>query len=155
MADPSDTVLELLAEELRQTRKSAEKLIESTDNLASQEYVDKLHADTEKKQRRFVITTVVAVLFAVFFAATNTFLLFQLKSVADNNRQSSQILIECSTPSMPGDVHQCFDRATEFSERVLENQRELLKNQEEILNRIERLLIRIDVKLDKQNGQSP
>lgn len=140
-------LLEGITDSLRKTGENTAELRMSIDNLASQEYVDELHGDSLRTQRRQLWITATIVFFAVLFSGINMFLLFQVLHIAEDNNVNNEILVDCLTESLPNETHECYERASEFSDRLLDNQNQILDN-------IEDLLIQIEEQTDRpQNGQ--
>lgn len=116
------------------TRQTMEQLIASTEGLASQDYVNELHTQQTKRQRRLFWTTVtfgvlgLLALTALIVGAVKIYDVADgLKAVANSNAQLNQdnkelnkksqraidILIDCTTPTPENSehVHKCFERS--------------------------------------------
>lgn len=127
--------------QLETTQHSLDELVGALNDFATQDYVDRWGRIEESKRKRFTLTaTILGVVLAVMIGL-NTSLLFQTLQIAETNRTSANLLVECLTPSSPGDVHACYeDRISNFDkviEVVRKERRKEVKRLEQILNRIQ------------------
>ena len=117
-----DPVLHRLAEAIEQANVRTQELIKSTDHLASEEYVSNLHDEQVREQKRYLWGGVAAVIFATFFAFTNTFLLINLNNVIDSNVESRNILLNQlseDAKQQEKDREERYDELTRTVDRIL------------------------------------
>jgi hypothetical protein len=96
-------------------RNAVGSLEQAVVNLASQDYIDQARKEEERRRRNFGLLVIAVGLCFVIMFGMLTYGLFVVSRNSQINRNNTDYLIECTTPSEPGDPHECWDENTRRS----------------------------------------
>lgn len=112
------SALEDIGTDFAKLTTSVDNLAAAISSMATKEEVAEAAEEQDRRRRRSLLAVGAALVLLAVSATVNFIVLVRLADVADANRRSGQVLLECTTPSPgPGkgvdaadDVHECYDR---------------------------------------------